>query len=132
MGNIFGKHIIADLAGCEFEALNNRARIVKFVEEIVTIAGMEKLSPITVYKAEPVTEKDQGGWTGFCVVSESHASIHTFPFRRFLAFDMFSCKDELNVYGILNYLEDAFSPSDMIHKVIERGPNFPPEHIPAP
>lgn len=36
---------------------------------------------------------DEGGITGFCVISTSHVSIHCWPLRKFFSMDVFSCKD---------------------------------------
>ena len=37
--------------------------------------------------------EDEGGITGFCVISTSHMSIHCWPLQRFFSLDAFSCKD---------------------------------------
>jgi S-adenosylmethionine decarboxylase len=37
--------------------------------------------------------QDEGGTTGFVVISTSHISIHTWELRRFFQLDVFSCKD---------------------------------------
>jgi S-adenosylmethionine decarboxylase len=36
---------------------------------------------------------DEGGITGFCIISTSHISIHCWPLRGFFSLDVFSCKD---------------------------------------
>jgi S-adenosylmethionine decarboxylase len=37
--------------------------------------------------------EDEGGITGFAVISTSHMSIHCWPLQKFFSLDTFSCKD---------------------------------------
>jgi len=34
---------------------------------------------------------DEGGITGFCIISKSHMSCHAWPLRSFFSMDLFSC-----------------------------------------
>lgn len=37
--------------------------------------------------------EDEGGITGFCIISTSHMSVHCWPLQNFFSLDAFSCKD---------------------------------------
>lgn len=52
--------------------------------------------------------QDEGGTTGFVVISTSHISIHTWELRRFFQLDVFSCKD-FNSEIALQYIYDMLS-----------------------
>ena len=38
------------------------------------------------------SDSDEGGITGYCLITTSHISIHTWPLRQRLCLDIFSCK----------------------------------------
>lgn len=38
------------------------------------------------------SESDEGGITGYCLITTSHLSIHTWPLRKRFCLDVFSCK----------------------------------------
>jgi len=50
-------------------------------------------------------KKDPGGWSGFVIIAESHISIHTFPARRFVSIDVYTCKNGLKKDFIIFYYQ---------------------------
>ena len=72
---------------------------------------MEKLTEPVVKYAEPRNMKDSGGYSGFVMIVESHISIHTFPKKKFVSIDAYTCKDEMDKETIEKYFRESCSNS---------------------
>ena len=59
-------------------------------------------------------DSQESGISGFIVFAESHASIHTYPERRYLALDIFSCK-HFEIDNVIGLLKEV--ASDQIEKI---------------
>lgn len=76
--------------------LNDQEYLRKFLAEMVEFLGMKMLvEPVVkAVQLEPGklwSPDDEGGVTGFCVITTSHISIHTWPIRERFSLDVFSC-----------------------------------------
>ena len=114
-----GNHLIIEGFECSREKLNDEVLVKKTLEEFVEKIGLNKLSDPVVVRAN-AAGTDPGGITGMVLVSQSHISIHTYPKRKWLAFDLFSCK-EFDIGMVKNHLRGVFSVGEMHDRVIERG-----------
>jgi S-adenosylmethionine decarboxylase len=63
--------------------------------------------------------QDEGGTTGYCLVSTSHMSIHTWALRGVFQMDIFSCKD-YNAQKALNLVVDYLGVSQLKTHEVER------------
>ena len=63
--------------------------------------------------------KEQG-ISGVAILAESHISVHTWPERNFLAFDIFMCGDTKPELAA-KYLIQTLNPKKKIIKLIKRG-----------
>lgn len=79
-----GTHLIAELAGCNQEVLNNEELLREGLREAAQTAGATVLS-VHSHKFTPV------GVTAFALLAESHISIHTWPELGYAAVDAFTC-----------------------------------------
>ncbi len=61
-----------------------------------------------------------GGLSGVAVLAESHISVHTWPERKFAAFDVFMC-GTAQPMNVIDVLQDAFQPQELKVKKILRG-----------
>ncbi len=114
-----GTHLIIDLKECEkIERLSNSKFIENFLLELVKMTEMKAITKpkVLYYEHE---EKEESGVTGFIIISDSHASIHTYPFKKSLYFDLFSCK-EFNSEKIINYVRETFKPKSIKKLLIQR------------
>jgi len=114
-----GTHLILDLKECkEYEKLSNKKFIESFLLNLVKISKMKAITKPNVlyYKHK---EKEESGVTGFIIIADSHISIHTYPFKKSLYLDLFSCK---NFYSqkIINYVQETFEPEKLTKKLIRR------------
>lgn len=114
-----GTHLIIDLKGCRnLERLSDKRFIESFLLELVGIAKMKAITKPNVLYYEH-EEKEESGVTGFVIISDSHISIHTYPFKKSLYLDLFSCKifDSKKIVG---YIKGIFQPESITDKLVKR------------
>jgi S-adenosylmethionine decarboxylase len=122
---IFGEHLMIDGYGGNETILNDKSVVLGCLDNLPSLLGMKKLSIPEVYFAPGNDKKDPGGWSGFVVIEESHISIHTFPKKKFVSADVYTCKNGLDVNYILNYFKVMFELSDTESNLIKRGTRYP-------
>ena len=107
-----GKHIILDLWDISF---NNRLKTLeKTIKNAIDIAKANLLH-IHLHRFG----KGQG-ISGVAVLAESHISVHTWPERNYIAFDIFMCGDT-NPEEAVHYLIKYFKPRKKKITIIKRG-----------
>ena len=85
-------HLVIDGYEAKYNHLTSTDFVYKFLNAYPDHIGMNKISePLIHTYRGPVPE--DWGLSGFVIIAESHISIHTFPERRYLNIDVFSCKD---------------------------------------
>lgn len=125
----FGEHLTLDGYDGDAQKLNDKDLIHQCLEELPELLNMKKLCKPHVYNAQDNQRKDPGGWSGFVLVGESHISIHTFPKRRFLSADVYTCKNGLNTKLIIDYFKRSFGLQDVATHLIKRGTSYPAQDI---
>jgi S-adenosylmethionine decarboxylase len=125
----FGEHLTIDGYGGDPEKLNDRELVYRCLNELPEILGMTKLCDPQIYLAPDNKGKDPGGWSGFVLITESHISIHTFPSRRFISIDIYSCKTGMDIPFIGNYFKEKFSLQEIETNFIRRGTKYPEVNI---
>jgi len=85
-------HILADLYDCRGDAkyLTQVSTVKNKVLQMVKRSGF-KIVASRFHKFAPGSNATEGGITGVIVVSESHLTIHTWPEKGFVNFDVFFC-----------------------------------------
>ena len=78
-----GTHIILDLWNCSFS--NKIIRLKKYYKEA---ANLSKANILHMHMHRFGKEQ---GISGVAVLAESHISVHTWPERNYMAFDIFMC-----------------------------------------
>ncbi|MBS0624470.1 MAG: adenosylmethionine decarboxylase [Verrucomicrobia bacterium] len=81
-----GKHFLASYLECDVDALGNVQGMISAMTEAVISSGATILAS-TPYVFEP------NGLTMVFLLSESHASIHTYPEHGACFVDLFTCGD---------------------------------------
>jgi S-adenosylmethionine decarboxylase len=125
----FGVHFTLDGYGGNPEKLNDPELMQNIFEELLVMLGMEKLTEPVVKYAEPRNIKDSGGYSGFVMIVESHISIHTFPKKRFVSIDAYTCKDEMDEKKVEKYFCDAYDLQETEVQFFKRGLKFPKEDL---
>lgn len=125
---IFGKHLTIDAYGCDYEALDSMDINFKLLDELPEKIGMHKITTPYVIRAFPNDIKDCGGVSGFVMIAESHISVHTFPAKKYLTMDLYSC----NVFDhqkVLRIVKETYKYKSIETHVIKRGLKFPKENL---
>tara|TARA_E500000331_G_C17037643_1_gene618070 strand:+ start:104 stop:550 length:447 start_codon:yes stop_codon:yes gene_type:complete len=107
-----GTHILLDLWSTDFK--NSIRSLKKIIKEAIDISGATLLH-MHLHRFG----KDQG-ISGVAVLAESHISIHTWPERGYIAFDIFMCGDT-NPQAAAEYLIEKLKAKKKIIKEIKRG-----------
>ena len=104
-----------------------RALLDSYPEEI----GMTKIAPPHVCRYGGSKPEDSG-ISGFVLIAESHISIHTFPKRRSVWVDIFSCKG-FDAQRAVTDVQERFRLADVHTRLLSRGLEYPhsvPEALP--
>ena len=124
----FGLHLTIDGYGCQAKTLNSMEYLFGVLDELPAFMGMRKLITPYVVAAPENHKKDPGGYSGFVMIQESHISIHTFPKRRFVSIDVYSCKN-FDTGKTQKYLTKAFGIGECETNVIVRGTRYPMTNV---
>lgn len=62
-----------------------------------------------------------GGYSGVCIIAESHVTIHTWPEYGYAAVDMFTCGPNMDFQAGLETLERYFEPGSIEVREVPRG-----------
>jgi S-adenosylmethionine decarboxylase len=82
-----GHHYIVEASGCDPEVISKVERVEQTLVAAAEAAKVQIWS-ISFHRFNP------GGVSGVVVISESHLSVHTWPERRYVALDIFTCGDD--------------------------------------
>lgn len=85
-----GKHMICDFKGISnVDLLNNHTNLKHILKQICQLHDFQILGEVE-YAFTPQ------GYTILFLLSESHLSIHTFPEKNHISFDMYTCRQYQN------------------------------------
>lgn len=94
-----GRHLIVD-GVVENSKVFSHESLTELFHKLVAALDMQIIQGPVFKDVELDSSKltgdifqDEGGTTGYCLISTSHLSIHTWELRKFFAMDVFSCKD---------------------------------------
>lgn len=119
----FGPHLVFDGYGCPQRRLGDLDGLYRLLDQLPGQIGMTKIMPPYVFRhGDPADAAF--GVSGFVLIAESHISVHTFPQRRYLNVDVFSC-EPFDVENAVRALKTAFTPRRVEWKLLDRGKEFP-------
>ncbi|WP_285803893.1 adenosylmethionine decarboxylase [Alkalicoccobacillus plakortidis] len=105
-----GRHVIAELWGCNVEKLNNMDLIEQVFVDAALKAGAE-VREVAFHKFAP------HGVSGVVIISESHLTIHSFPEHGYASIDVYTCGD-LDPHLASNYIaQELHSTSSEVIEV---------------
>ncbi|UCE23230.1 MAG: S-adenosylmethionine decarboxylase proenzyme [Candidatus Zixiibacteriota bacterium] len=111
---ILGRHLVAELSGCNRKTLDNLPLLEELLNESVRRSGA------TIVKSVFHRYNPQGV-SGVVVIAESHISIHTWPEYGYAAVDFFTCGDTVDPYRAFEYLKDALDSNNAHLSELKRG-----------
>ncbi len=109
-----GRHIIAELQGCEPPHLSDAPYLRRILEEAAWAAGGTVLGS-QFHRFDPI------GASGVVLLAESHLSIHTWPEWRYAAVDVFGCGARMDPEAAVRRIAAALGASDIRWLEVARG-----------
>jgi S-adenosylmethionine decarboxylase len=109
-----GKHLICDIKNIKNEILMNDIDQIKNTMDMICCQYNYSVLQTSEQRFEP------HGFSVIYLLSESHMSIHTFPEKNYIAFDLYTCRtydnnDTYNtIYNDLIRIFDANKESPII------------------
>jgi len=108
-----GRHLILDLYDCNPEILDDYDQLEGYLKEALALAGANILR-IFGEKFDPQ------GVTLLALLSESHASIHTWPELGYAAVDLYTCGDTTNTHKAAEFLKEKLKSVNTDEKELVR------------
>jgi S-adenosylmethionine decarboxylase len=108
-----GTHLIVELFDVE-NMIDDVEKIETILAESATAAGGTLLDS-TIHKFEP------HGVTGLALLAESHISLHTWPEKKYIAADIYTCGSATKPDKALSYLISTFNPQSTTALEVKRG-----------
>jgi len=109
-----GRHVLADVYGCEFRVLNDLEKIREILVSAATAAGAE-VRETAFHRFSPQ------GVSGVVVISESHIAIHTWPELGYAALDVFTCGERVDPWVATDAIVKDFKAVQVTASEIKRG-----------
>ena len=100
--NVVGRQLLCDFWDCEAD-LGSLESVLGVLRESVRRANVTLLE-IFVHEFSPQ------GVTAVAVIAESHIFIHTWPEKRYVAVDAFTCGTNVMPERAIQVVTEAFSP----------------------
>jgi S-adenosylmethionine decarboxylase len=100
-----GTHLAIDLYDCDSPDIDDIAWIRDALLRAADIIGANVVNDC-LHRFQP------HGVSGVVVISESHIAIHTWPERRFVAIDVFTCGSVSGLDDAVRFLEVRFAAGD--------------------
>ena len=119
----FGPHLMIDGFAASTAKLEDESHIRNLLDALPAEMGMHKVLEPHVF-AHGGSQSDDAGVTGVVIVAESHIAIHTFPRKRFVSVDVFSCK-EFDAQQAVARIVEAFDVGRFETTFINRGKEYP-------
>ncbi len=112
-----GRHILAEVYGCEFRILNDLDKVRKILVSAALSAGAE-VRETAFHRFSPQ------GVSGVVVISESHIAIHTWPELGYAAVDVFTCGETVDPWVAMDAIVKDFGAKTVTASEVKRGLMF--------
>lgn len=109
-----GRHLLAELYGCDEGILNNRETIERIMNDAALVSGATIVGSV-FHLFNP------HGISGVVVIAESHFAIHTWPEFRYAAVDIFTCGDEVDPWKAQEHIKRELKAESVSMVEMRRG-----------
>lgn len=109
-----GRHVIAELWGCNIDKLNDREAMENVFVNAALEAGAE-VREVAFHKFAPQ------GISGVVIISESHLTIHSFPEHGYASIDVYTCGDTIDPNVASDYIAKALEATEKETLELPRG-----------
>ncbi len=122
VGLFTGQHVLAELEGVKPELLDDE----QFLRDTLDSA----LSRSRATVCEVIAKRfEPQGVTVLALLSESHASIHTYPEDGSIFIDVFTCGHRAQPERAVELLAEALGPASVNTRTIRRGRDYDPDLV---
>ena len=121
----FGVHIMIDGYDARGPLMQDERALGAILRDLPGEMGMHPICAPVVVSVGPNCHKDPGGLSGFVMIAESHISFHTFPARRFVTMDLYTCQAGIDRAAAVRRLVTAFGLTEYDAHVQDRGLRYP-------
>jgi S-adenosylmethionine decarboxylase len=112
-------HLVIDGYGGDVDKMWDQELVRDFLTNYPSQLGMTRITEPRVLEYNGPQAED-AGVSGFVIIAESHISIHTFPYRKYVNIDIFSCKSFDNHRALVD-AKKLFALEDVKTWLLERG-----------
>ena len=109
----YGRHLIAQYYDCDYQSLCDTDRLSEAMKQAVISSGAHLLG-----SEEHLF--DGGGYSMVLLLSESHASVHTYPEHKACFVDLFTCGQNCSAEKFDIALRAYLRPKQIDSKIIIR------------
>jgi S-adenosylmethionine decarboxylase len=120
----FGPHLTIDAYEVGTNKLGDKNLIYEFLSSLPSKIRMTKIMEPNIISYDGGKKPEDWGISGFVIIAESHISIHTFPAKKYLSIDIFSCK-EFDIEEAINTVKNVFSINKIETNFLWHGKEFP-------
>ncbi len=120
----FGPHLTLDGYDCDPRKLDDMNFLYGLLDTLPGMIGMTKIMPPYILYYDGKDKPEDRGFSAVVIIAESHITIHTYPEKRFLTCDIYSCKN-FDIEKTVEYVVKAFSIGSHSKRVMNRGREFP-------
>jgi spermidine synthase len=107
-----GRHAICEFWGAShLDSVEHAERALR----AAAAAGQVTLLDVFVHQFSP------HGVSGIAVIAESHLALHTWPEHDYMAADLFTCGEHVDMEAIIDVLRDAFEADHVDVRTMRRG-----------
>ncbi len=106
-------HVIGELYGIEPSKLERMEKISKILDEAVIESRLNCFGKL-IHQFEP------SGVSAIYLLGESHLSIHTWPEKRYVALDVFTCNSDSTALKVFDLICKSLEPKKCFKKVLRR------------
>ncbi|ASU79601.1 adenosylmethionine decarboxylase [Actinopolyspora erythraea] len=117
VGLFTGQHVLAELEGVSAELLDD--------EQFLTDALNSALDRSQATVCDVISKRfDPQGVTVLALLSESHASLHSYPENGSIFIDVFTCGNRAQPERAVNLLAESLNPTNVNCRTIRRGHDY--------
>ncbi len=108
-----GRHLVASYSGCDMAALTDLPCLMDAMHRAVTASGATLLNAVEHHFPPH-------GLTAVMLLSESHASIHTYPEHAACFVDLFTCGSTCKAEAFDQVLREYLQPRHITQRILLR------------
>jgi S-adenosylmethionine decarboxylase len=117
-----GKHLMVNYMNCERAALLDIKKLELIMKEAASASKASVLN--SIMHTFPIKNSDMIGMSTVLILSESHASIHTYPEYDACFVDFFTCGNDCKAENFDKIMRDFLKPKQVISKLYLRDENL--------